>query len=248
MEIPEDSRILAEQASYRGRRSPSLRKTMRRSLLVCLVLLATVSAAQEKKATRDADLGRKSATSVDKSLAGDITREKNKEEVAPALQYDQFRLGVELQVASKRREQIQSLKKIISLSPDPKEVPSLLFRLGEFYWEESKFYFFEANRKDDELIKAMNRNDAMGQQRAKAEKAELVAKQKEYGKLAVEQYTKIVQEYPKFERTDEVLFFLGQYLMEEGQDRKALVAFKRLVEKYPQSRYIPDAYFAFGEY
>ncbi|WP_241759212.1 tetratricopeptide repeat protein [Pyxidicoccus parkwayensis] len=221
---------------------------MRRSLLVCLVLLATASAAQEKKATRDADLGRKSATAVDKSLAGDITREKNKEEVAPALQYDQFRLGVELQVASKRREQIQSLKKIISLSPDPKEVPSLLFRLGEFYWEESKFYFFEANRKDDELIKAMNRNDAMGQQRAKAEKAELVGKQKEYGKLAVEQYTKIVQEYPKFERTDEVLFFLGQYLMEEGQDRKALVAFKRLVEKYPQSKYIPDAYFAFGEY
>jgi TolA-binding protein len=221
---------------------------MRRSLLVCLVLLATVSAAQEKKAPRDADLGRKSATAVDKSLAGDITREKKKEEVAPALQYDQFRLGVELQVASKRREQIQSLKKIISLSPDPKEVPSLLFRLGEFYWEESKFYFFEANRKDDELIKAMNRNDAMGQQRAKAEKAELTARQKEYGKLAVEQYTKIVQEHPNFERTDEVLFFLGQYLMEDGQDRKALVAYKRLVEKYPKSKYIPDAYLAFGEY
>lgn len=221
---------------------------MRRSLLVCLVLLATASAAQEKKAPRDADLGRKSATAVDKSLAGDITREKKKEEVAPALQYDQFRLGVELQVASKRREQIQSLKKIISLSPDPKEAPSLLFRLGEFYWEESKFFFFEANRKDDDLLQAMSRNDAAGQQRAKAEKAELIGKQKEYGKLAVEQYTKIVQEYPSFERTDEVLFFLGQYLMEEGQDRKALVAFKRLVEKHPKSKFIPDAYFAFGEY
>ncbi|WP_342374864.1 tetratricopeptide repeat protein [Myxococcus stipitatus] len=221
---------------------------MRRSLLVCLVLLASASAAQEKKTPRDADLGRKSATLVDKSLAGDITREKKKEEVAPTLQYDQFRLGVELQVASKRREQIASLKKIISLSPDPREVPSLLFRLGEFYWEESKFYFFEANRRDDDLIKAMNANDTAGQQRAKAEKAELLGKQKEYGKLAVEQYTKIVQEYPKFERTDEVLFFLGQYLMEEGQERKALVAFKRLVEKHPQSKFIPDAYLAFGEY
>ncbi|QSQ14495.1 tetratricopeptide repeat protein [Myxococcus landrumensis] len=221
---------------------------MRRSLLVCLVLLASASAAQEKKTPRDADLGRKSATLVDKSLAGDITREKKKEEVAPTLQYDQFRLGVELQVASKRREQIASLKKIISLSPDPREVPSLLFRLGEFYWEESKFYFFEANRRDDDLIKAMNANDTAGQQRAKAEKAELIGKQKEYGKLAVEQYTKIVQEHPKFERTDEVLFFLGQYLMEEGQERKALVAFKRLVEKHPQSKFIPDAYLAFGEY
>ncbi|MCP3103857.1 tetratricopeptide repeat protein [Myxococcus sp. K15C18031901] len=221
---------------------------MRRSLLVCLVFLATASAAQEKKAPRDAALGQKASTTVDKSLAGDITREKKKEEIAPALQYDQFRLGVELQVASKRREQIASLKKIISLSPDPKEVPSLLFRLGEFYWEESKFYFFEANRKDDDLLRAMNANDTGAQQRAKAEKAELVGKQKEYGKLAVEQYTKIIQEHPQFERTDEVLFFLGQYLMEEGQDRKALVAFKRLVEKYPQSKFIPDAYLAFGEY
>ena len=94
---------------------------MRRSLLVCLVLLTTAVAAQEKKAPRDADLGRKkSSASVDKSLAGDISRKKEKkDEAAPALQYDQFRLGVELQVASKRREQIASLKKIISLSADP---------------------------------------------------------------------------------------------------------------------------------
>ncbi|RJS19328.1 hypothetical protein DRW03_23575 [Corallococcus sp. H22C18031201] len=248
MEIPEDSRTLADTVTIRERRSPRPRKTMRRSLLVCLVLLASVAAAQEKKAPRDADLGKKSTTNIDKSLAGDITRKKDDTEAAPQLQYDQFRLGVEFQVASKRREQIESLKKIISLSADQKEAPSLLFRLGELYWEESKFYFFEANRKDDDLIGAMNRNDAAGQQRAKAEKAELQARQKEYGKHAVEQYTKIVQEYPKFERTDEVLFFLGQYLMEDGQDRKALVAFKRLIEKWPQSKYIPDAYFAFGEY
>ncbi|XXF80464.1 tetratricopeptide repeat protein [Myxococcaceae bacterium GXIMD 01537] len=222
---------------------------MRRSLLACLVLLATAAVAQDKKAPpREADLGKKSSTSIDRSLAGDISRKKEKEDAAPALQYDQFRLGVEFQVASKRREQIESLKKIISLSADPKETPSLLFRLGELYYEESKFYFFEANRKDDELIQAMNRNDAAGQQRAKAAKAELLARSKSYGKLAVEQYTKIVQEHPTFERTDEVLFFLGNFLMEDGQDRKALVAYKRLIEKHPKSKYLPDVYFAFGEY
>ncbi|HET9450033.1 MAG TPA: tetratricopeptide repeat protein, partial [Aggregicoccus sp.] len=221
---------------------------MRRSLLISLLLLATVSAAQDKKAPRDADLGKKAATAVDKSLAGDISRKKEAKDQAVPLQYDQFRLGVELQVASKRREQIQSLKKIISLSADAREAPSLHFRLGELYWEEAKFFFFEANRKDDELIAAMNRNDAAGQQRAKADKAELLGRSKDFGKLAVEQYTKIVQEYPKFERTDEVLFFLGQYLMENGEDRKALVAYKRLIEKFPKSKYLPDAHLAFGEY
>lgn len=221
---------------------------MSRSLLVCFVLLASVANAQGKKTPREADLGKKSATNVDKSLAGDITRKKEGDKAAPALQYDQFRLGVEMQVASKRREQIESLRKIISLSADQGEAPSLLFRLGELYWEESKHFEFEANRKDDDLIKAMNRNDAAGQQRAKAEKAELLGRAKEFGKLAMEQYTKIVQEYPKFERSDEVLFFLGNFLMEDGQDRKALVAYKRLVEKFPKSKFLPDAYFAFGEY
>jgi tetratricopeptide (TPR) repeat protein len=222
---------------------------MRRTLLLSLLLLATTADAQDKKAPRDANLGKKSSTAVvDKSLAGDISRKKEKQDNAPALQYDQFRLGVEGQVATKRREQIESLKKIISLSADQKEQPSLLFRLGELYWEESKFYFFEANRKDDELIDAMNRGDAAAQNRAKAGKAELLTRMKQYGKLALEQYTKIVQEYPDFERSDEVLFFLGTYLMEDGQDRKALVAFKRLVEKHPKSKYIPDAYLAFGEY
>ncbi|MFL5356492.1 tetratricopeptide repeat protein [Archangium sp.] len=222
---------------------------MRRTLLLSLLLLASATHAQDKKAPRDANLGKKASTAVvDKSLAGDISRKKEKQDNAPALQYDQFRLGVEGQVATKRREQIESLKKIISLSADPKEQPSLLFRLGELYWEESKFYFFEANRKDDELLEAMNRGDSAGQSRAKASKAELLTRQKQYSRLALDQYTKIVQEYPDFERSDEVLFFLGTNLMEEGQDRKALVVFKRLVEKHPKSRYMPDAWLAFGEY
>ena len=222
---------------------------MRRTLLLSLLVLASIANAQDKKAPRDANLGKKSSTAVvDKSLAGDISRKKEKQENAPALQYDQFQLGVEGQVASKRREQIDSLKKIISLSADPKEQPSLLFRLGELYWEESKYYFFEANRKDDELIDAMNRGDTAAQNRAKAGKAELTTRQKQYGKLATEQYTKIVKEYPDFERSDEVLFFLGTYLMEEGQGHKALVAFKRLVQKYPKSKYMPDAWLAFGEH
>jgi TonB family protein len=145
-------------------------------------------------------------------------------------------------------ERIESLKKVISSSADPKEQPSLLFRLGELYWEESHFLSREVRRKDDELTEAINRGDVAGESRAKAGKAELLTRQKQYGKLALEQYTKIVQSYPEFERSDEVLFFLGTYLMEDGQDLEALVAFKRLVEKYPQSKYIPDAYLAFGEY
>ena len=226
---------------------------MRRLLVFALLLLAATSGAQEnlreKKNPKEAGLKKATSASPDKSLAGDITRPKQEKGVAaPALQYDQFRLGVELQVASKRHEQIESLTKIIGLSPDPKEAPSLLFRLGELYWEESKFFFFEANRKDDDLINATNRGDAVGQERAKAEKEELVAKSKEYSQMAVEQYSTIIQKYKDYPRTDEVLYFLGHNLMEAGDERKALVAYRRLIDNFKKSKFLADALLAFGEY
>ncbi len=226
---------------------------MRRLLVTTLLLCASVAFAQDdlrKTKPKDADLGKKGASvAPDKSLAGDLTRKKEESKAAPALQYDQFRLGVELQVRSKRLEQITSLKKIIDISnKKDKEMPALLFRMGELYWEESKYYFFEANRRDDDLINAMNRKDKAGQDKAKREKEELLAQSKEFSTLASEQYSEIVQSHKDFERTDEVLYFLGHNLMEMGEDRKALVAYKRLVEKYTKSKFLPDAYLAFGEY
>ncbi len=203
----------------------------------------------DRKSAKDTDLKKESAGGPAKDLAGSIERKKTETgKAAPALQYDQFRLGVELQVASKRREQIANLEQIINLTKDKKEMPTLLFRLGELYWEESQYFFFEANRKDDEYIKAMNAGDEAGKDRAKAEKEELLNKQKEMAKIATDKYAEIVQKYKDFDRTDEVLFFLGKNLMDMGDEKKSLVAYKRLIEKYPKSKYQPDAHLAFGEY
>ena len=227
-------------------------------LSVCFALLASAApnralaapADREKRAEKEAELKKKDNVAIDKSLAGDITRQKEEVGGAIPLQYDQFRIGVQLQVHEKRLEQIQSLKKIISFGSgdNPKEAPSLLFRLGELYWEESKYYFFEQNRKDDDLIEALNKKDVAAQESAKKGKIALKARQDEFAKLAVEQYSEIVQRYKDYERTDEVLYLLGHNLMEMGDDHKALVAYKRLVDKFPKSKFLPDAYLAFGEY
>ncbi|MFZ5470735.1 MAG: tetratricopeptide repeat protein [Myxococcota bacterium] len=226
---------------------------MRRLFLIA-TLVASVHSFAQRKEVKETELKKESSAAPDKSLAGDLTRKKeDKGQAAPALQYDQFRLGVEVQVASKRAQQIEDLQKIISLvdesTPDgKKEMPKLRFRLGELFWEESKYLFFEANRKDDDLIRAMNAKDKAGQERAKAEKEDLIAKSKAYAKKATAEYSEIVQKFRNFERTDEVLYFLGHNLMEMGDERKALVAFRRLIEKFPKSKFIPDAHLAFGEY
>src|SRR5438093_1265109 len=71
---------------------------------------------EDRKAVKDTELKKESSSGPAKGLAGDIERKKTETgKAAPALQYDQFRLGVESQVASKRTEQITDLKKIIGL-------------------------------------------------------------------------------------------------------------------------------------
>lgn len=225
---------------------------MRRSVLVSLVTISTIALAQapaDRKAAKEVELKKKEVSlAPDKSLAGDITRKKEKRDEGPGLKYDQFRLGVELQVAAKRREQIIDLQKIISLNTDKKEQPSLLFRLGELYWEEAKYFDFEANRKIDDQVRAKDAGDEAGAATAVAEKANFEAQSKAYAQKAVEAYSKIVQEHKDFERTDEVLYFLGLNLMEMGDEKRGLVAYNRLISKYQKSKYLPDSYLAVAEY
>ncbi|MCI0572012.1 MAG: tetratricopeptide repeat protein [Myxococcaceae bacterium] len=220
---------------------------MHRLFASILLVLSFTATAQEKRQVKDQDLGRKASRAPDTSLAGDLTR-KTEETKATPLRYDRFRLGVEMQVAGKRREQIESLKKIIAYSTDVKETPKLLFRLGELYWEESKYFFFEANRKDDDLLDALNRGDKAAEAAARSGKQQLQQRQKQYVAMAMEQYKEIVQSHRNFERMDEVLFFLGQLLMENGDEKAALKTYELLIKRYPESKFLPDAYLAFGEY
>src|SRR6185436_10937524 len=126
----------------------------RQILAVCLLASSLALAADEKKDDRksskeakDTELKKSSSAGPAANLAGNIERKKTESgKAAPAMNYDQFRVGVENQVAGKRRDQIEQLKEIIKLNngKDKKEMPVLLFRLGELHWEESQYYFFEA--------------------------------------------------------------------------------------------------------
>ena len=73
-------------------------------LSVCFALLASAvpnralaaPADREKRAEKEAELKKKDNVAIDKSLAGDITRQKEEVGGAIPLQYDQFRIGVQL--------------------------------------------------------------------------------------------------------------------------------------------------------
>jgi len=208
------------------------------------------ASAAERKPAPDAGLGRKKSVAPDASLAGSLQSPAAAAAVerGPALGYEAFRYRVEFAVSGKRREEIADLKKLISLGGNPAEMPGWLFRLAELYWEESQYFFFEANRRDDELLKLGRSAPVAEVQRLQSEKKDLEARSRAYQDEAVARYKEIVQRHPTYPRLDEVLFFLGENLWKQGNQKEALAAYKLLVTRYDRSRYVPDAWMAFGEH
>jgi tetratricopeptide (TPR) repeat protein len=220
-----------------------------RLLLVLALAAASAASAAERRPPREADLGKKKQVTPDASLAGKLEPAVRKpEELGPTLEFETFRYRVELQVSGKRREEIADLRKLIQLGGAPGEMPGWLFRLAELYWEESQYFFFEANRKDDELTRLGPKPDPAQAARIQAERKDLEGRSRSWQAEAVGQYKDIVKRYPKYQRLDEVLFFLGENLWKQRQQEEALSAYRLLITRFPKSRYVPDAWMAFGEY
>jgi tetratricopeptide (TPR) repeat protein len=65
---------------------------------------------------------------------------------------------------------------------------------------------------------------------------------------AIETYKKILEEYPNYERNDQVLYQMSRAYDEIGQPDEAMAIMDRLVATYPYSRYVDEVHFRRGEY
>jgi tetratricopeptide (TPR) repeat protein len=208
-------------------------------------------AAEPRRAAREADLGEKRSVAPDASLGGSLSapRAVQRTPGGPTLDFEVFRKQVEVEVSEKRREEIASMQKLIKIGGDSGETPGWYFRLAELLWEESQFYFFQANRRDDAVLALGKRGDPREVARLQGEKADLEKQSKRLQDQAVALYKAIVAKYPKYQRMDEVLFFLGENLTKRNRDDvDGLKAYRVLIKNFPQSRFVPDAWMAFGEH
>jgi TolA-binding protein len=219
---------------------------------VALALARPALGAADRSAPHEAGLGEKRSVAPDAALGGTLEQAKPKkvEEKGPALDFESFRKKVEVQVSEKRREEISNLRRLIQLGGGSDvETPSWYFRLAELLWEESQYFFFEANRRDDRLIALGTKGDPREIDRLMAEKKDLDGQQRKLRDQAVALYSAIVKKYPKYPRLDEVLYFLAENLSKRDRmDRDALKAYSALIQRFPNSRYLPDAWMAIGEY
>lgn len=143
--------------------------------------------------------------------------------------------------------EIQGLERLFQTTAKNKpDRPQLARRLAEAYVELESAAFrdkTQAEIKRDELKKKDPK--AAGQQQTQANQADAVMKAAR--KKAIANYQIIVNEYPNYGQIDEVLYYLA-YEYEQANDLKnARSVYYDLIKKAPQSKYIPNAYLAFGE-
>jgi tetratricopeptide (TPR) repeat protein len=218
---------------------------------VALTLAVSTAGAAERASPREADLGEKRSVAPDASLGGTLEAKKPKKAAGgPTLDFEAFRKVVEVQVSEKRREEIVSLRRLMDLGGgSAADTPQWYFRLAELLWEESQYFFFEANRRDDRLIALGTKGDPREIDRLMAEKRDLERESNRHKDQAVALYKAIVAKYPKYPRLDEVLYFLAENLSKRSRnDPDALKAYRALIQRFPNSRFVPDAWMAFGEY
>ncbi len=65
---------------------------------------------------------------------------------------------------------------------------------------------------------------------------------------AIALYTKLLKEYPLYERNDQVLYQMSRACEELGQTEEAMAVMDRLIREYPRSRYIDEVQFRRAEY
>jgi len=211
---------------------------------------AAPQTAAARRAEREAALGRKTdAGGPSKDLAGDVTRDKATDgDQGPGIEYDIFRFNVELQLKEKRRELMGTLEQMVAIGGDSAEQPDLLFRLAELNWEESRYWFFEANRMEDKALRCEQGGDAACATSARTEQQAYLKNRDDFQARAILRYQELIGKYPDYKRVDEVLFFLGHNYWEAGKDKEALAAYKALIQRFPKSQFVADAWLAFGEW
>jgi tetratricopeptide (TPR) repeat protein len=143
--------------------------------------------------------------------------------------------------------EIQGLERLFKQtkknSPDR---PQLLRRLAEGYVE------LEAAAVRDEIAEDVAATDAKKKAPGDVNKHKTAAAQAKKIAVAargsaIKYYAMMKDQYPNYSKLDEVLYYLA-YEYEQAKDyQNARKVYFELIEKSPQSPYIPNAYLAFGE-
>src|SRR3954452_1280128 len=210
------------------------RTTSRRLALALLLALAAFS-------TRAEAAKKKAAAAADQSGKADDADESSDPEVKlPPILLKALH-EKEAEVTAARREAIGLIESYLRDSPHSKEQAEALYKLAELYWEESKAVYLEKMGKYQEAVTACHSDRAQ---------CPHVPRKPPTVDLSQAQavYLRLINNYPKFRKIDTVIYLYAFSLRDQGKTGESIKYSQTILDKYPRSRYIADAWMAIAEY
>jgi TolA-binding protein len=135
-------------------------------------------------------------------------------------------------VRERRGQAIAQLSTFVGEEPESaQEMADALLRLAELRWEEARDRYLQ---------------DYEAWQKA-SEKARADSPPTADVTVALGLYDRILTKHRDFDRYDLVLYMKAFALMEAGRMGDALVEYKRILDEFPNSKFVPDAHMAFAE-
>ena len=136
-------------------------------------------------------------------------------------------------VKLRREEAIEELLSFVTQEPEnAPEMPDALLRLAELRWEQARVRYLQ----DYQAWQSVPKN-------VRSEKPPAADI---HVPLAL--YNRILTRHKSFDRYDLVLYMKAYALMEATRMSDALGEYKRIIDAFPKSRFIPDAHMAFAEW
>jgi TolA-binding protein len=147
----------------------------------------------------------------------------------------------EAQVVDARHEAINLLETYLRESPHSREQAEALYKLAELYWEESKAQYLEKMGRYEAAVSACH-TDRAACPRVPHRPPTVDLSQ------AQAVYQELIAGYPKFRKIDTVIYLYAFSLRDQGKVGESVRYFQTILDDFPRSRYVADAWMAIAEY
>jgi TolA-binding protein len=153
-------------------------------------------------------------------------------------QYDTQIDALETEERSRRLEAIARFEEFLRKYPnDPTYTPDAMFRLAELYFEKASDDYLIASRGYEAELQKFERGERPD---------EPVAPEPTYEKT-IGLHQDLLVRFPSYRLADAARYLLGYCYGEQGQVDQALIAFRELVDKHPDSKFLAEVWTRIGE-
>ena len=136
-----------------------------------------------------------------------------------------------------RRSAVERFEAFIARYPDePRTTPDAMFRLAELYFEQSKDEQRLAQKEYEEKLKRLPPGE------------EPPPESPVNFDKSIALYRKLIGKFPSYRLADGVYYLLAYVIEQQGGLEEARDTFALLIDRYPQSKFVPEAWMRIGEY